>query len=361
MGQGWIARRTGFGLGTFLALTLVGCTSDNNAYQADGGVADGAAASGSDGARPGSDGSRPKGDGNVVRSDSGAPVSDGSPTSPDSQPWPTKPCGFKLGDNPAFTIGGVSRRFFVEMINVPAGYQGKLPIYFAYHGLGSSAYSFRGWIDAVAQNKPFIKVTPHALTPSQYPVWDFKTDPSKSVDIKFFDEMIGCLNAEYKVDLNRIHALGFSMGGHWVDYLATHRGNVLASFAQASGGFFGFEKGSPLYFEWPAMDLIGKLTNRPAALVAWGGINDNPTGQFSFHDAALETIKVFRAGKLFVLACMHDKGHKWPPDGIAKFMFMFFEDHPKGVNPEPYAKGPPSTTPFTGTSKAWPTWCSVAP
>jgi|GEM_PF-6972700 hypothetical protein len=277
----------------------------------------------------------------------------------DTIAWPTQSCGLQEGDNTNFMIAGASRRFFIELENVPAGYSGKLPVVFAYHGLGSSAYSMNNWTSPVKANAPFIKVVPQSLHASTDPVWDFQSDPTQSIDLDFFDAMLGCLNAQYDIDLNRIHALGFSYGGHWVDYLLTHRGNILASFAQVSGGFFSFSTSSPLYFYWPADTLLGGLTNRAAGITAWGGASDGSNGLFD--TLGKNSVQLLRSHNHFVVQCVHDKGHKWPPGGFAKFIFQFFQDHPLGTSPSPYQTGLPQTTPFTGTYKDWPSWCSVAP
>jgi hypothetical protein len=305
--------------------------------------------------------------------DKGSPDADLSPAVevrvdgkklPDAQ---LKSCGLKIGaiddpatgDNTDFLIGGTKRRFYVLKVNVPAAYSGKLPVVFVYGGYYSTSVSFNKVSPADPANKPFLKIVPQSLSPQALPVWDFTSDPDQSADVRFFDEMIACLQAQIPIDTDRIHAVGSSAGGWWVDYLATHRGDVLASFAPISGGVF-----SPAdlgySFLWPVSTLLGKLTTKPAALVTWGGPTDEVDG-FSFHDASLESISLFRSNAMFAVRCMYDVGHAVPLESHFKFVHLFFEDHPRSVSPEPYAAGLPKATPFSGADKDWPSLCSVAP
>lgn len=61
-------------------------------------------------------------------------------------------------------------------------------------------------------------------------------------------------------------------------------------------------------------------------------------------------------GGHFVVQCNHGLGHEWPDDGINSYLYQFFEDHPRGVKPDPYAAGLPSTK-----WGDWPSHCSIAP
>ncbi|MCC6751736.1 MAG: hypothetical protein IT371_29055 [Deltaproteobacteria bacterium] len=271
-----------------------------------------------------------------------------------------RPCGLVVGENKNFTIGGRSRRFFIELVNVPSGHAKPLPVVFAYHYLGGTPEDFRKATVPSPANKPFILAMPAAVDKTKFPMWDFKTDPATSVDLKFFDEMLVCLSRQFTIDTNRIHAMGFSMGAQWINYLVAHRGDLLASFAQASGGVLSLAKTDPNYFECPMTTLLGKLAKKPAGLVAWGGANDK-SDTYSFHQGSLDAIKLYHDSGHFLVRCTHAYAHNWPPDDFTKFILMFFEDHPKGVNPEPYVLGLPKQTPFSGPYPSWPTWCAAVP
>jgi hypothetical protein len=119
-----------------------------------------------------------------------------------------------------------------------------------------------------------------------------------------------------------------------------------------------FPKSASYYYEWPVDTLLDGLTNKAAALVYWGGPTDQGGG-FDFHQGSLDAIKKLRARSHFVVRCMHDKGHDWS-EAFTKFAFLFFEAHPRGVKPSPFAGGLPKT-PFPAPDDVWPSYCSVAP
>lgn len=319
------------------------------------------------------DGAQPPQDGGVTgdtkqTGDTGQPPGDGAPPADqgnnpklDTSPWPTKPCGFVIGDNlkgtvgdnKNFTIGGVQRTFIVQKVNVPQGYSKKLPIIFGYHGTGSYYNIPTKYFTPVSESRPFVYVVPLGSGTFNDP-YDFSTNPAQNKDIKLFDDLIQCLAAELPVDLSRIHAFGFSWGGHWINHLLAYRGQVLASTAQLSSGAIG-----PQGAAYEAM--LAKLGHKPAQLVIWGGTTDQYNG-YSFDLTCKNTVASFRKVGLFVVQCIHGDGHDiTPPESLNKFIFEFFQDHPKGLTPEPYLSWPPAT-PFTlGTYLKWPTWCKPAP
>jgi len=277
-----------------------------------------------------------------------------------------QPCGLTIGtgsdptsgENTSFTLGGAKRRFLVLKENVPAGYTGKLPVVFSYHGFGGTVTSVNALSQPAPENKPFIKVVPQAVVNSAFPVWDFRTNPQDSIDLKFFDEMLTCLAAELPIDPDRVHAIGGSIGAIFVDYLLTYRGEKLASVATMSGGFLPFSKSASYYYEWPYDTLLAGLSHKAAAMVYWGGPTDQGGG-FDFHQGAQDAIQKLRANTHFVVKCMHDQGHDWS-ETFTKFAFLFFEAHPRGVKPPPWTGGLPSP-PFAAPDTSWPSYCSIAP
>jgi predicted esterase len=291
-------------------------------------------------------------DGPAVVGDRG-PGSEQRP--PDGTPVTPKLCGLKIGtgDDVAagantLAIGGAQRSFLVLRINVPAGHTAKLPVVFAYHGYGSKAENFHGGSWAAASNFPHLKIVPQALNASALPVWDFQTDPKASKDLAFFDEILTC--TDVAVDLERVHLVGSSMGGIFAAYVFTHRGERVASFALNSGGFV-----TPWsYCTWASAQLVAALTNRAPALVIWGGPSDVAT--WDFDKAAKATIQTLRGSNHVVIQCNHGLGHEWS-DELNPFLYRFFEDHPRGMKPEPYAGGLPTTAKWG----PWPSFCSIAP
>jgi hypothetical protein len=83
-------------------------------------------------------------------------------------------------------------------------------------------------------------------------------------------------------------------------------------------------------------------------LITWGGPNDEyPPLNFAETSAAFS--ENLREDGHFVAHCEHDRGHDLPPGGIG-YAWQFLQDHPRGVDPEPYEGGLPSS---------FPAWCSL--
>jgi predicted esterase len=299
----------------------------------------------------------------IVTSDSTKPHTDGTPAT-DGPPQPDlgtlKPCGLTIGENGGavgnhqdFLINGDKRTFIVQKVNVPAGNTKKLPIIFGYHGTGSYYNIPTKYYSPVSESRPFIYVVPKGSGTFNNP-YDFSIDPTKNKDIKLFDDLIKCVAAQLPVDMNRIHAFGFSWGGHWINHLLAYRGNMLASAAQLSSGAIG-----PKGASYEAM--LAKFAHKPAQLVIWGGITDTYSG-YSFDKSSKDTVASFRKVGLFTVQCIHSDGHDiTPPKSMNKFIFEFFQDHPKGV-PSPYKVKWPPPMPFTkGTYLTFPDYCAIAP
>jgi len=332
-------------LTTFAAaalFALAACSDDGDQTPLDGGVTGDTTQTG-DSTKPPTDGAPP--------SDGAAPGDQGT----------VKPCGLTIGSNTGavgdhkdFLINGDKRTFIVQKVNVPAGNTKKLPLIFGYHGTGSYYNIPTKYFKPVSENRPFIYVAPKGSGTYTNP-YDFSADPTKNKDIKLFDDLIKCVSAQLPVDHNHIHAFGFSWGGHWINHLLAYRGSVLASTAQLSSGAIG-----PSGATYEAM--LSKFSHKPAQLVIWGGTSDQYNG-YSFDTSSKNTVASFRKVGLFTIQCIHSSGHDiTPPMSMNKFIFEFFQDHPKGVNPSPYQGKWPPPTPFTkGTYLQWPSYCSIAP
>ena len=67
-------------------------------------------------------------------------------------------------------------------------------------------------------------------------------------------------------------------------------------------------------------------------------------GTFSFDDANYQLIDQLEGAGHFTVKCEHDDAHNLPPGGV-EYVWDFFEAHPKGVDPEPWADGLPDSLP----------------
>ncbi|MCK5800399.1 MAG: hypothetical protein KAI47_24585 [Deltaproteobacteria bacterium] len=83
-------------------------------------------------------------------------------------------------------------------------------------------------------------------------------------------------------------------------------------------------------------------TNKIPAMIFHGGINDALFG-YSFKDSSQRFLDDLKAKGHFAFMCDHGGGH-WLPGGGAG-SWRFFQDHPFGRHPSPYAGGLPPTIP----------------
>ena len=146
--------------------------------------------------------------------------------------------------NEAFPSGPHTRRF---RLVVPRGYDpagtDRWPVLFAWHWLaGNSEMMMReGEIPQAAEQARMIVVVPDQRTENGQPVnpfvWPFITPTMAEDDLRFTDDLLACVSAQYRVDPARVHALGVSAGALWLTHLlTTPRARHFASVAGPSGG-----------------------------------------------------------------------------------------------------------------------------
>jgi predicted esterase len=228
------------------------------------------------------------------------------------------------GDN-EFSTGDTE--YDVEII-LPDNPEGAT-VLFAWHWLGGTASQAIRYmeLEEITEGDNVIVVVPDS-DGSQFE-WHIINDPDDNPDLVLFDDLLSCLWQQYDVDLDRVHSFGMSAGGLWTTYLTMYRSEWLASTAPLSGGTL---TGS---YDTPADPI--------PVLVTWGGESDSSSG-LSFNDASIFFSEQLREDGHFVAECEHDAGHQLPPGGV-EYAYKFLMDHPKGVDPEPYANGLPSDFP----------------
>jgi hypothetical protein len=89
-------------------------------------------------------------------------------------------------------------------------------------------------------------------------------------------------------------------------------------------------------------------SNKLAAMIFWGGVND--VVGISFQDASLAYSKIIRDNGGFTILCDHGGGHTIPA-GAGTSVWRFFQDHPFGMSPSPYAAA--------GLPAGFPTYCTL--
>lgn len=296
-----------------------------------------------------------------------APPPVGAPT-PVIPPPPTAGCPTLVPGANQLTSGSRTRSFLLVVPTdlTPAE---RLPVLFMWHWLGGSAQSFRdrGEVQAAADAQRFIAVLPVSvgatvLGTSFDTRWPFditQTAARMNEEFRFFDDMLGCVAAQYAINPSCVSSIGVSAGALFTDQLAQARAQTLASFVSLSGG-----TGASIIKPW-----AGAARPLPG-LVLWGG-DGPPTmdgvkdilGCFGigmdFSVASRNLESGLTSGGHVVVECRHNCGHVepplTPPAGVSKYagIWEFALDHPFWL--------PAGQSPWTteGLPAALPSWCAL--
>lgn len=137
-------------------------------------------------------------------------------------------------------IGLGSKRHYIDingqssayLLHTPSNWtnEERLPLIFMFDGTNGDAFYMESYtgMSSLADDKRFFVVYPWALELN----WDL--DPSsRTVDL--IDQLITSINISYNIDLDRVYAVGFSMGAILVHVLACPLGDQLAGIASISG------------------------------------------------------------------------------------------------------------------------------
>jgi len=247
------------------------------------------------------------------------------------------------GMNSGFMVDGEARSF---VLNLPQEVEtgGPWAVIFNWHGLGDNATNFSGFVSIFADNEdmPFIGVTPedtdHVLMAVPLD-WDvFKVDENNK-EARLFDEVLECLDQKWGVDFDHVHTMGFSLGSVVSDMLGTIRGEMIASIATYSGGYWCNEEN--------LLPLMGTV-------IKWPGYNtENAYAQLFFHGGETDTFGIMNIGLKFneyavndsaflnerghdTIICNHDLGHTVPADMSTDKVLEFFAAHPLGTEVSPW-------------------------
>lgn len=138
------------------------------------------------------------------------------------------------------------------------------PLVFGFHGHGgnmrNSARTFQMhelWPEAVVVYPQGLP-TPGMTDPEgKKPGWQKGPAEQSDRDLKYFDALFLRLKSDYKIDPNKVFAMGHSNGGRFTYLLWTMRPDVFAAFAPSAS---------------PALGLVARMKPKPAFVLA--GEND---------------------------------------------------------------------------------------
>ena len=154
---------------------------------------------------------------------------------------------------------------------------------------------------------------------------------SKEDDLILADEVLGCLHEAVGIDPTRIHSIGMSAGGIQTTQMSFRRSNYIASVVTYSGGLI-------LTDDPPTPNPDNKF----AAMIFHGGPED--IVYISFEDASDAYLAALQDRDHFAFICDHGNGHTIPADARPS-VWDFFQAHPWGTAPSPYAEALPSDYP----------------
>lgn len=136
--------------------------------------------------------------------------------------------------NVTVDVGGTSRKF---ILHVPAGYDGSAPVPFIIDlhplgGTGSSEQQSSGY-QRIADAEGLIIAFPDGLD-NAWNVGPCCTNSRDVDDVAFARTIVDTVAEQACIDLKRVYAVGFSMGGGMSHYLACKAADVFAAVAPAA-------------------------------------------------------------------------------------------------------------------------------
>lgn len=141
-----------------------------------------------------------------------------------------------------FSIGinGETRTYW---LHIPENYDenDSMPVVLNFHGFGGRAEEYASYADMVdlSDSEGFLLVYPQGSLLDGSPHWnaalDSSDNKSDAEDLEFIDILIRRLSDDYKVDLDRVYACGYSNGGFFSFALACYRSDLIAAVGSISG------------------------------------------------------------------------------------------------------------------------------
>ncbi len=135
-----------------------------------------------------------------------------------------------------FNVGGVSR---TSIVYVPSGISNP-PLLISMHGMGIPA----SWNQQMMKFEPIADRDKFIVTyPEAAPGSDLRWDLGSNKDVAFIEAIIDSMHSRFNIDLNRVYASGFSMGGMMSYYLACKIPEKIAAIAPGCGYPLGGQSG----------------------------------------------------------------------------------------------------------------------
>jgi hypothetical protein len=145
-------------------------------------------------------------------------------------------------------------------------------------------------------------------------------------DLNLIDGLVACGVKDHNIDPRRIFTMGCSAGGLMSAATAALRSSYIAAAAPNSGGF--------------TVNSAFQDKNTPALMTVHGKAGQDVV-VIDFSQSSATADKAYKAHGSFVINCDHGGGH-CGGGPLAGDVWKFFQAHPFGVNPEPWATALPA-------------------
>jgi polyhydroxybutyrate depolymerase len=166
-----------------------------------------------------------------------------------------------IATDPAIAAGASSRRYRVHL---PAAYvpDSAYPLVLVFHGYGGNAADMESMtgFSALADAAQFIAVYPQGLTDTSGVTFWASTEGAvdRGIDeVRFTNNLLDALEANFCIDTTHIDATGFSNGGAMVGLLACQLSDRIAAFAPVSGNFYAPQNGCSPGRPLPILEIHG--------------------------------------------------------------------------------------------------------
>lgn len=186
------------------------------------------------------------------------------------------------------------------------------PLVFAFHGIlidSKDVMPLYTKLDETAAKHKFLLVYPNAIDRS----WAL-SPPAMTKDLAFFDALRKKLSADYRIDADRVYAVGMSNGGYMAHFVGKERSKEIAAVACHSGAL-------------GLQTLLGIRSERKFPVMIVHGDKDSI---ISVHIARENRDKYRKEGHKVHYVEIPNLNHFWATDaGINDTIWRFFAEHPR--------------------------------
>lgn len=290
----------------------------------------------------------------------------GGSTTPDATPPgsvpDSAPLGFTCpggtinpGLNEGFEVAGKKRKFYADF---PTDTSKPPAVMFSWHGFGDNADNFHklAFDPNLDPNVPVVIVTAEAtgLLPPSGLGWAIaKGKPDEAnIDIALFEAVLGCLQAQQKIDTSRIYEFGFSAGSVMTNLIYSRYPKVVAAVVTESGAWMNDAAqrklvSIPVPWSWPDLDPA----DRGNVLLTHGGKKDvTDLNILDLEKSAQLAFPFLKAAQRTVVDCPHEGGHTLHQELLQRLIMKYLLSHRLGA-PSPHAGG--------GGLEGYPASCKV--